>query len=59
MPHGYERAIDHFVFDLAASGVPSYGQGDSLGLGPFNDEQQVQIMLRAFNLNGDEISNTF
>merc|ERR1712222_20433 len=30
VPDGYERAIDHFEFDLTDSGLPTYGQGDSL-----------------------------
>lgn len=55
VPEGYDRAIDHFEFDLTGSGLPDYGQGDSLGLWPLNDEAQVQIMLTAMDLNGDEI----
>merc|ERR1719464_342043 len=55
VPEGYERAVDHFEFDLTGSGLPHYGQGDSLGLWPANDEEQVQIMLSALNLKGDEV----
>jgi len=55
VPDGYERAIDHFEFDLAGSGLPSYGQGDSLGLWPANDVEQVKIMLESLNLTGDEV----
>jgi len=55
VPEGYERDIDHFEFDLTGSGLPCYGQGDSLGLWPSNEEEQVQIMLKALNLKGDEV----
>ena len=55
VPDGYERDIDHFEFDLSGSGLPVYGQGDSLGLWPANDEEQVKIMLKALDLKGDEI----
>jgi len=55
VPEGYERAIDHFEFDLTGSGLPCYGQGDSLGLWPSNDGEQAKILLNALNLKGDEI----
>jgi len=55
VPDGYERAIDHFEFDLTGSGLPGYGQGDSLGIWPSSDEQQVKIVLDALDLNGDEV----
>jgi len=55
VPEGYERAVDHFEFDLIGSGLPSYGQGDSLGLWPSNDEEQVKILLNALNMTGDEV----
>jgi len=54
VPHGYERAIDHFEFDLTGSGL-SYGQGDSLGVWPSNSATQVDMCLKALNLGGDEI----
>ena len=47
VPEGYERAIDHFAFELQGSGLPVYSQGDSLGLWASSDEKQVQIMLKA------------
>ena len=40
VPEGYERAIDHFEFDLSGSGL-SYEQGDSLGLWPSNPKKQA------------------
>jgi len=55
VPAGYERAIDHFEFDLTGSGLPRYDQGDSLGLWPSSEKEQVDIMLGALNLKGDEI----
>ncbi|CAK9019045.1 Pyruvate dehydrogenase [NADP(+)], partial [Durusdinium trenchii] len=54
VPEGYERAIDHFEFDLTGSGL-SYEQGDSLGLWPSNPKQQVDMCLMALNMKGDEI----
>jgi len=54
VPDGYERAIDHFEFNLEGSGL-SYDQGDSLGLWPKNSTAQVDICLKALKLNGDEI----
>lgn len=54
VPEGYERAIDHFEFDLSGSGL-SYEQGDSLGLWPSNTPEQVRLMLDALKLTGDEI----
>eukprot|EP00403_Amphidinium_massartii_P040736 CAMPEP_0178437148 /NCGR_PEP_ID=MMETSP0689_2-20121128/34821_1 /TAXON_ID=160604 /ORGANISM="Amphidinium massartii, Strain CS-259" /LENGTH=1806 /DNA_ID=CAMNT_0020059297 /DNA_START=173 /DNA_END=5593 /DNA_ORIENTATION=+ len=54
VPDGYERAIDHFEFDLTGSGL-SYSQGDSLGLWPSNAEDQVQKVLKALKMNGDEV----
>eukprot|EP00931_Biecheleriopsis_adriatica_P069889 TRINITY_DN436_c0_g1_i9.p1 TRINITY_DN436_c0_g1~~TRINITY_DN436_c0_g1_i9.p1 ORF type:complete len:1849 (-),score=485.30 TRINITY_DN436_c0_g1_i9:160-5706(-) len=56
VPAGYERAIDHFEFDLSGSGL-SYDQGDSLGVYPSNSKEQVSICLDALGLNGDEILN--
>eukprot|EP00930_Biecheleria_cincta_P040888 TRINITY_DN279_c0_g1_i4.p1 TRINITY_DN279_c0_g1~~TRINITY_DN279_c0_g1_i4.p1 ORF type:complete len:1874 (+),score=404.50 TRINITY_DN279_c0_g1_i4:640-5622(+) len=56
VPEGYERAIDHFEFDLTGSGL-SYDQGDSLGLWPSNSKEQVDICLKALGLNGDEVLN--
>eukprot|EP00437_Effrenium_voratum_P033959 CAMPEP_0181476616 /NCGR_PEP_ID=MMETSP1110-20121109/41797_1 /TAXON_ID=174948 /ORGANISM="Symbiodinium sp., Strain CCMP421" /LENGTH=1846 /DNA_ID=CAMNT_0023601901 /DNA_START=106 /DNA_END=5646 /DNA_ORIENTATION=- len=54
VPDGYERAIDHFEFDLKGSGL-SYEQGDSLGLWPSNAKSQVDLCLMALNMKGDEI----
>lgn len=54
VPEGYERAIDHFEFDLTGSGL-SYEQGDSLGLWPSNPKKQVDMCLMALNMKGDEI----
>lgn len=54
VPDGYERAIDHFEFDLTGP-LPGYSQGDSLALWPSNDERQVNMMLQALNMNGEEI----
>jgi len=54
VPAGYERAIDHFEFDLTGSGL-SYEQGDSLGLFPSNEKAQVDICLNALDIKGDEI----
>jgi homodimeric pyruvate:ferredoxin (flavodoxin) oxidoreductase len=54
VPEGYERAIDHFEFDLTGSGL-SYSQGDSLGVWPSNDKKQVDLCLSALGLKGDEI----
>jgi len=56
VPEGYERAIDHFEFDLTGSGL-SYDQGDSLGLWPSNSKEQVDICLKALGLTGDEVLN--
>jgi len=56
VPAGYDRAIDHFEFDLTGSGL-SYDQGDSLGLWPYNAEPQVKCLLDAMNLTGDEVLN--
>eukprot|EP00747_Dinoflagellata_sp_TGD_P139394 gnl/TRDRNA2_/TRDRNA2_175889_c1_seq1.p1 gnl/TRDRNA2_/TRDRNA2_175889_c1~~gnl/TRDRNA2_/TRDRNA2_175889_c1_seq1.p1 ORF type:complete len:541 (-),score=149.80 gnl/TRDRNA2_/TRDRNA2_175889_c1_seq1:231-1853(-) len=54
VPEGYERPIDHFEFDIAGSGL-SYEQGDSLGLWPHNDPEQVELCLKGLNLTGDEV----
>eukprot|EP00434_Breviolum_minutum_P024938 symbB.v1.2.022027.t1/scaffold1936.1/size153520/1 len=54
VPEGYERAIDHFEFDLTGSGL-SYEQGDSLGLWPSNPKKQVDMCLMALNMKGDEV----
>merc|ERR1712012_756783 len=54
VPDGYERAIDHFEFNLAGSGM-TYDQGDSLGLYPTNPKSQVDKVLAAMNLTGDEV----
>jgi len=54
VPEGYERPIDHFVFDLTGSGM-SYDQGDSLGVYPSNDPAQVAKILQALKLTGDEV----
>jgi len=54
VPEGYERAIDHFEFDLTGSGL-SYGQGDSLGVWPSSDPAQVAMCLEALGLKGDEV----
>jgi len=54
VPEGYERAIDHFEFDLTGSGL-AYGQGDSLGLWPSSDPEQVAMCLEALDLKGDEV----
>jgi len=56
VPEGYERAVDHFEFDLSGSGL-SYDQGDSLGLWPSNSKEQVDICLKALGLTGDEVLN--
>jgi len=53
VPVGYERAIDHFEFDI--SNLTGYDQGDSLGLWPTNDSDQVRLMLEALNLTGNEV----
>jgi sulfite reductase (NADPH) flavoprotein alpha-component len=53
VPEGYERPIDHFEFDLTGSGL-SYSQGDSLGLWPSNDDVQVEKVLKALKMTGDE-----
>jgi len=53
VPPGYERPIDHFEFDLSGSGL-NYEQGDSLGVWPSNKPVQVEMMLKALNLKGDE-----
>jgi len=55
VPDGYERAIDHFEFDLTGSGLPHYGQGDSLGLWPTSDQEQVDLMMKATGMKGDEV----
>jgi sulfite reductase alpha subunit-like flavoprotein len=54
VPEGYERPIDHFEFDLTGSGL-SYDQGDSLGVHPSNPPQQVEKLLTALGLSGDEV----
>eukprot|EP00746_Dinoflagellata_sp_MGD_P155297 gnl/MRDRNA2_/MRDRNA2_85296_c0_seq2.p1 gnl/MRDRNA2_/MRDRNA2_85296_c0~~gnl/MRDRNA2_/MRDRNA2_85296_c0_seq2.p1 ORF type:complete len:1850 (-),score=450.28 gnl/MRDRNA2_/MRDRNA2_85296_c0_seq2:164-5713(-) len=54
VPEGYDRPIDHFVFDLTGSGM-SYDQGDSLGVYPSNSPEQVAKCLEALKLTGDEI----
>jgi len=54
VPEGYERAIDHFEFDLTGSGM-TYEQGDSLGLYPTNPKAQVDKILKAMNLTGEEV----
>merc|ERR1712038_300760 len=51
VPDGYERAIDHFEFDLTGSGL-SYSQGDSLGVWPTNAKKQVDLCLSALGLKG-------
>lgn len=53
VPEGYERAIDHFEFDLTGSGL-TYSQGDSLGIWASNPKEQVDKVLAALNLTGDE-----
>jgi len=53
VPEGYERPIDHFEFDLSGSGL-SYEQGDSLGVWPSNKPAQVDMMMQALGLKGDE-----
>lgn len=54
VPEGYERPIDHFEFDLRGSGL-SYDQGDSLGVWPYSDKEQVDMTLSAFKMTGDEV----
>mmetsp|Transcript_31414 Transcript_31414/g.98497 ORF Transcript_31414/g.98497 Transcript_31414/m.98497 type:complete len:1852 (-) Transcript_31414:149-5704(-) len=54
VPEGYERDIDHFEFDLSGSNL-SYGQGDSLGVWPSSDVEQVDMCLAALDLQGDEV----
>lgn len=54
VPEGYERAIDHFEFHMAGSGM-TYDQGDSLGLYPTNPQLQVDKLLAAMKLTGDEV----
>jgi len=54
VPEGYERAIDHFEFDLTGSNL-CYGQGDSLGLWPSSDAAQVDMCLAALGMQGDEV----
>jgi homodimeric pyruvate:ferredoxin (flavodoxin) oxidoreductase len=54
VPEGYERPIDHFEFDLTGSGL-SYSQGDSLGVWPSNDEDQVTKALASLKMTGDEV----
>lgn len=56
VPEGYERPIDHFEFDLEGSGLV-YDQGDSLGLFPYSDKEQVDMALAAFKMTGDEVLN--
>jgi len=54
VPEGYERPIDHFEFDLEGSGLV-YDQGDSLGLFPFSDKEQVEMALAGLKMTGDEV----
>lgn len=54
VPDGYERPIDHFEFALSGA-LASYEQGDSLGVWPSNDKEQVDSMLKALNMTGEEI----
>jgi sulfite reductase alpha subunit-like flavoprotein len=54
VPEGYERPIDHFEFDLEGSGLV-YDQGDSLGLFPHSDKEQVDMTLAALKMTGDEV----
>lgn len=54
VPEGYERPIDHFEFDLEGSGLV-YDQGDSLGLWPHSDKEQVELALSALKMTGDEV----
>jgi len=54
VPEGYERPIDHFEFDLTGSGL-SYSQGDSLGVWPTNEPEQVAKVLASLKMTGDEV----
>jgi len=54
VPEGYERPVDHFEFDISGSGL-AYDQGDSLGLWPYSDKEQVDMTLAAFKMTGDEV----
>merc|ERR1719401_1811854 len=54
VPEGYERPINHFVFDLTGSGLV-YEQGDSLGVYPTNSKADVEICLKALKCTGDEM----
>merc|ERR1711957_801425 len=54
VPEGYERPVDHFEFDISGSGLV-YDQGDSLGLWPYSDKEQVDMALKAFKMTGDEV----
>jgi homodimeric pyruvate:ferredoxin (flavodoxin) oxidoreductase len=54
VPEGYERPIDHFEFDIEGSGLV-YDQGDSLGLFPYSDKEQVDMALAALKMTGDEV----
>ncbi|OLP81965.1 Pyruvate dehydrogenase [NADP(+)], mitochondrial [Symbiodinium microadriaticum] len=52
VPDGYERAIDHFEFNLEGSGL-SYDQGDSLGLWPKNSTAQDEEDVYCYQHNHD------
>jgi len=54
VPDGYERPINHFVFDLTDSGLV-YEQGDSLGVYPTNSKADVETCLKALGYTGDEL----
>jgi len=54
VPDGYERPINHFVFDLTGSGLV-YEQGDSLGVWPTNSKADVELCLKALGKSGDDV----
>jgi sulfite reductase (NADPH) flavoprotein alpha-component len=51
---GSEKDTRHFVVDIAGSGL-KYKCGDSLGVYPSNDPSQVDAVLQAGGLAGDEL----
>lgn len=50
---GSAKDTQHYVFDIAGSGL-TYTCGDSLGVYPTNREEEIDEVLKALGLSGDE-----
>ena len=55
-PEGAEKEIIHVAFDITGSGM-HYEAGDALGIYPLNREEEVNELLEALGLSGDEPVN--